>query len=317
MAVLALDLGGTKLASAVFSEDGILLGKWKKELGVRSGDEVGSLIISEINYILTLSAVTIDSVAIAVPGICNNDGTVWVPNIAGWENYPILSVLKKACGDIHVIAECDRSCYILGEAWKGNAMGCRNAVFIAVGTGIGAGILVNGEVVKGHGNIAGATGWMALCRPYSEDYRNCGNFEYFASGSGIAGYTRKLLAENKHYDGVLKQIDIQDITAAEVFEAYEAGDYIATNVINSCVELWGMAAANFISIFNPEKIIFGGGVFGPAVSLLGKIKDEASNWAQPVSMQQVTIEQSALGGDAGLYGAGFLAIQSLHHYHNV
>ena len=69
-----------------------------------------------------------------------------------------------------------------------------------------------------------------------------------------------------------------------------------------------MAVANLVSLFNPEKIILGGGVFGPAIQFIDAIKDEATKWAQPISMKQVSIEQSALGTDAGLYGAGSLAL---------
>ncbi len=70
-----------------------------------------------------------------------------------------------------------------------------------------------------------------------------------------------------------------------------------------------MAVANPVSLFNPGKIILGGGVFGPAIQFISAIKDEATKWAQPISMKQVSIEASALGNDAGLYGAGYLALK--------
>jgi glucokinase len=75
-----------------------------------------------------------------------------------------------------------------------------------------------------------------------------------------------------------------------------------------------MAVANIVSLFNPEKIIFGGGVFGPAVKLIPAIRKEAARWAQPISITLVTFEVSALGGDAGLYGAGYLALKNLHGF---
>ena len=71
-----------------------------------------------------------------------------------------------------------------------------------------------------------------------------------------------------------------------------------------------MAVANLVSLFNPEKIIFGGGVFGPAAQFLGDIYAEARKWAQPISIKQVKLQASKLGGDAGLYGAGCLALQA-------
>ena len=73
-----------------------------------------------------------------------------------------------------------------------------------------------------------------------------------------------------------------------------------------------MAVANLVSLFNPEKIVFGGGVFGPGTQLLGEIYAEAKKWAQPISIKQVRLQASKLGGDAGLYGAGRLALQVAH-----
>jgi glucokinase len=77
------------------------------------------------------------------------------------------------------------------------------------------------------------------------------------------------------------------------------------------VEFWGMAVANLVSLFNPEKIIFGGGVFGPGTQLLGDIYAEAKKWSQPISIKQVEVQASKLGGEAGLYGAGRLALQAV------
>ena len=91
--------------------------------------------------------------------------------------------------------------------------------------------------------------------------------------------------------------------------AYDANDKLAIAVINNAIEYWGMAVANLVSLFNPEKIIFGGGVFGPALKFLDAIYDEAKKWAQPISMQQVKLEGAALGNEAGLYGAAYLALK--------
>jgi glucokinase len=87
---------------------------------------------------------------------------------------------------------------------------------------------------------------------------------------------------------------------------------IARRVLDDAVELWGMAAANLVSLFNPETIVFGGGVFGPAVRFLDRIAAEAKRWAQPIAIRQVRFVASTLGGDAGLYGAGRLALSEQH-----
>jgi glucokinase len=84
---------------------------------------------------------------------------------------------------------------------------------------------------------------------------------------------------------------------------------LAKKVISSCVEFWGMAVANLVSLFNPEKIILGGGVFGPGIKLIPAIRAEASKWAQPVGILQMSLDVSSLEGDAGVYGAGYLALK--------
>ena len=94
-----------------------------------------------------------------------------------------------------------------------------------------------------------------------------------------------------------------------LFAAFDEGDAIAKVVIDEATEFWGMAAANLVSLFNPEKIIFGGGVFGPATQLIDSIALEASRWAQPVAMQSVEFEASQLGNAAALHGAAYLALK--------
>jgi glucokinase len=83
---------------------------------------------------------------------------------------------------------------------------------------------------------------------------------------------------------------------------------MAVAVLDNAIELWGMAAANLVSLFNPEIIVFGGGVFGPAARFLDRIRDEARRWAQPIAIEQVRFVVSTLAGDAGLFGAGRLAM---------
>jgi len=316
MAILGFDLGGTKLASAVFTEDGKLIRKSILPLSKRKGQEVGQLITGTITEIINNSydeGFRINSIGISVPGISHTStGKVWAPNIPGWEDYPLLEEAESVSGNnVPVIIESDRACYIMGEVWQGNAKGCRDAIFLSVGTGIGAGILTNGEVLRGSHDIAGAIGWMALNRPFIDDYVNRGCFEYYTSGEGIAGNARRRIKEDHEYDGFLKNIPSAEITSHDVFSAYEKGDPVAKVVIAQCVEFWGMAVANLISLFNPEKIIMGGGVFGPAVTLIPDIVKEAAKWAQPVSIKQVSIVASALGGDAGVTGAGYIALKKI------
>jgi len=311
MAVLGIDLGGTKLSLGVFEQSGEMVFKQGVALEDRVGAEVGDLIAEEIRKIVNVYR-SLQSIGIAVPGIYHEKtGTVWAPNIPGWSDYPLLNKMEEAV-DIPITIDSDRACYILGEAWMGNAKNCRHAIYLAVGTGIGAGILIDGKVLRGAHDIAGAVGWMALQPPFQKKYVDVGNFEFYASGEGIARCAKEFLGTKKNHTGVLAQKDSSSITSRDVFAAEEQGDEVASEVLQKCIQYWGMAAANLISLFNPEKIIFGGGVFGPAMKFIPAIKEEAEKWAQPISKKQVSIECSALGTDAGLYGAALLALKNSH-----
>jgi len=314
MPVIALDLGGTKLAVAVLDDDGNLLFGETSSLEKRKGTEVGDLIAQQANKFLKKAEqenIRIGSLGICVPGIAHADtGRVWAPNIPAWDDYPLRETLQHELRSkqVDIKIDSDRACYILGEVWRGNARGCRDAIFLSVGTGIGAGILCNNQVLRGAHDIAGAIGWMSLNKPFEKKYISCGCFEYNASGEGIAKVANEWIRSERTKESLLKNRG-DSITAKDVFDAYNKNDELAVSVIHNAIEYWGMATANLVSLFNPEKIIFGGGVFGPALQFLDAIYDEARKWAQPISIGQVQLLGSALGSEAGLYGAGYLALK--------
>jgi glucokinase len=316
MPVIGLDLGGTKLAGAILSDEGTLIERFRRSLDGREGDAVGRLIsdvlIELLEHARTLE-LTIKAVGASVPGIYHpQSGTVWAPNIPGWESYPLRALLTEHAGpQVAVAIDSDRACSILGEAALGAARGCAHAIFLAVGTGIGAGILIDGRILRGTHDIAGAIGWMALDQPFRPEYQACGCLETHASGAGIAKAAQQLLNANPGHDGPLGRIASTNINTQDVFAAFEQGDVLAAQVLDVAVSRWGMAVANLVSLFNPQVIVFGGGVFGPAASLLGRIEGEARRWAQPISIQQVAIRVTSLGPDACLLGTGQLALAAL------
>lgn len=308
MNVIGIDLGGTKAAAAVFSENAGILLKEVRMLDGAGGNEAGAIVAGAAKSLKERYGSPIDAIGVCVPGIVrSHTGTVWAPNIPGWTDFPLKAVIEEAVPGIPVRIESDRTCYILGEELKGAAKGCRNAIYIAVGTGIGAGILTDGRILHGAGDIAGATGWMALQYPYSGDYDECGCFEHYASGNGIGLQARK--AAVAAGDESLWGKAVKDITSHDVFDAYGRKDPIAVKVLGKAVEMWGMGAANLVSIFNPEKVIFGGGVFGPAAMFIDDIYAEALKWGQPIAMRDIRFCVSAVQGEAALVGAAALALR--------
>jgi glucokinase len=307
MAFIGVDLGGTKLAAAAFTAGGELLHRESAPLAGRRGSAVGALVVEQVRKLSGKHS--LEGAGVCIPGLYRaSRGTVWAPNIPEWDDYPLRDELRSAFGDgIGLTIDSDRAAYILGETWRGAAAGARDAIFLAVGTGIGAGILTDGRVLRGHGDVAGAIGWLALDRPYVPRYKNHGCFEDQASGPGLVRIARDLMTADANYRGALRQ-HADALDAGAIFAAHSQGDPIAGKVLDNAIELWGMAAANLVSLFNPEIIVFGGGVFGPAARFLDRIRAEAKRWAQPIAIEHVRFVASMLGGDAGLFGAGRLAM---------
>lgn len=322
-AVIGIDIGGTKVSAALFGADGQIIFREKEQLSGKRGRQVADQVIELARNLMQAaseSSYRVRGIGTCIPGIYHpTRKKVWAPNIPGWYDYPLYDDLLQAVQDtsVSILIESDRSCYILGEVWKGIAQGCKDAIFMAVGTGIGAGILCNGNIITGNSGIAGAIGWMALEPPYREKYKTCGNFEYYASGAGIARSAIEVLERTARHRSRLGKLSADTLSSYDVFAAYEKNDAVAVEVIEKAVLYWGMVVANLVSIFNPEKVIFGGGVFGPAEKFIDRILLESKKWAQPISMDEVSLEVSVLKGDAGLIGAGYLALKSLKNADNV
>ena len=308
---IGIDLGGTKCAGALFTIGGEILSRDSVTVVGLEGIEVGKTVADlalKLMYEAERFQYGIQGLYVSVPGIAYpSTGTVWAPNIPGWQNYPLIADLHKLLGrQFPIGVDNDRACSILGEVWLGAAGGCRDAVFLAVGTGIGAGILSGGKIIRGSGDIAGAIGWMALDTDFRPGYERFGSFEYNASGRGLVRVAMELIRKNQYNSTILNE---KDLDTRIIFKAYHEGDLLAKAVIDHAITYWGKAVANLVSIFDPEVILFGGGVFGPGVTLLDPIYNEAKRWAQPVSIQKVKLLPSKLGQDSALCGAGKMAVE--------
>jgi predicted NBD/HSP70 family sugar kinase len=209
---------------------------------------------------------------------------------------------------VKLVIESDRSAYVAGEAWKGAAAGARDAVFLAVGTGIGAGIISGGRILHGHEDIAGAVGWFGLDPDFKAEYAAMGSFEAEASGNSVARKARERLAKGSPSAMLeLAGGDIEAVTAEVVAAAARRKDALAMEIVAGVVTYLAMGVANIVSLLNPEVVVVGGGLFRAADIFLEPVRREFRRWAQPLAARSVRIEPSALGEDAGLYGCGRLA----------
>lgn len=315
MVYIALDIGGTKVSGALIDAEGNVVFRGKRYLEGRGGVDAASLAADVVRELLSLASAGEGdplSLGVSIPGVVwPGSGRVWAPNIPGWGDFPLGEFLGKAFADysLRVFIESDRTCHLLGEYWKGNARGCPDAVFIAVGTGIGVGMLCGGKIIRGSGGIAGAAGWMALQQDFEEGFSRCGCFEYYGSGLGMALQARERLRHMAPGQSALQAIPVEEVTAADLFRLFDQGDPVATSVVGEAIRYWGRGAANLVSLLNPTKVIWGGGLFGPAARFLEEITAEASRWAQPLAFGTTTFVLSALGQDAALIGAGYLAMK--------
>lgn len=311
---LGIDLGGTKMAGALFTSEGMVSPKKVLYLENNAGHQVVEQIFKLIQSFLDWSSnnnMLINTIGVAVPGIYySTSGRVWAPNIPGWDDFPLFEELSGKLDNMYINIDNDRACYILGESWKGSATGCKHAIFLAVGTGIGTGILIDGQVLRGADDIAGSIGWLAIRDPFLPEYEKHGCFEYHASGPGINRTAKDIYSHNADLYKDLDQLAVEQMTPSDIFKAFNEGNPLAKKVIDQAIRFWGKASANLVSLFNPEILIFGGGVFGPATQFLDEIYMEATKWAQPISIKRVKFEPSKLGSDAGLFGAGFLSLKS-------
>jgi len=307
----AVDVGGTKLSSALFTADGRMSHKIKIPIDRSAPDKpVHQIrdIIERMEREALAEDGAVSAVGVAIPGVVfHGDGLVWAPNIPGWDHLPLGRMLNDLVRP-PVVLDSDRSAYVMGEQWMGAAQNKKDVVFLAVGTGIGAGILVDGRLCRGCQDIAGAVGWFALDTQYREEYARMGCFEAEASGDSVARRAIRLIEAGE--SSILEEItegDFAKITAETVVEAYRKGDPLAKNVLAITARYLAMGIANIISILNPEMVVLGGGLFQSGDLLLESIRKEYKKWAQPLAAQRVRIALSSLGEDAGLFGAGKLA----------
>jgi glucokinase len=287
--VVAVDLGGTKLSVAVVDDTGAVSCRTKVPAAtgnVRSSSEQIARVVQEV---VRASQTEVRAVGLIVPGISfAATGEAWAPNLWGHANVPLRAELEKVL-DIPTTIESDRAGYVTGERWLGVARGLNDVVFLAVGTGIGAGIISGGRLIRGAHDISGAVGWFALNPERRDIYREVGCWEAEAAGPALA---RRIGARS----------------AEEVVAKARAGDAAAKKAVEESALYLGMGMANIVSILNPEMIVLGGGLMQAADLFLGPIRRIVAQWAQPVAAKQVRIEVTQLGEDAGLVGAARLAL---------
>lgn len=308
--VFVVDLGGTKCSAATVDRAGRILRCCTLPVDLTSASgpirQVRQLAVDfagEKNPTRAFAAA-----AISVPGLVRKNGTVWAPNLPGWNRIPLASRLKRSLG-LPVAVESDRNAAILGESWLGAARGKSDAILLMVGTGIGAGILSGGCVIRGAHELSGCAGWMTVTREDVLDARRLGELESLVAGPAIARIARERLLKGEK--SILSRLDAAQITARDLAAAARQHDRLALDIFNRSGKLLGFAVANLVSLFDPEVVVLGGGMAAAADLYLRSLRRAMLERAQPLAAKRVRIVASKLGPKANLLGCARLAWKSL------
>jgi glucokinase len=287
-----VDVGGTKIAAAIVDSTGNAGPKIK--VSTEQHNTASSIAqVAEIAHSVVEQAGVswrdISAIGVAVPGIYYAaTGQVWAPNLPGWDHIPLRDALAGKL-PAPILIDSDRAAYVTGEQWLGAARGLTDVIFLAVGTGIGAGIISGGRLIRGAGDIAGAVGWFALDPRAKEIYKRVGCFEAESAGPALA---------RKSEGG---------LTTEAIIERARHGDKAARQIVDEATQYLAMGVANLVSVLNPQMIVLGGGLMQAGDLFLEPLRREMLQWAQPIAASQVRIELSMLGEDAGMLGAARLA----------
>lgn len=308
--VIGVDLGGTKITTAISDLTGKIIEKTTLATGSHLGEEVVmERIFESISMVLEASQLNADEVraiGIGSPGPLDSEkGTIiTTPNLP-FKNYNVVKPIERKFG-IKTYLDNDANAAAIGEYTFGAGKGTKHMLYVTVSTGVGGGAVLNGRPYRGNTSNALEVGHMTI-EPFSRHQCNCGKFgdlEALASGTAIAKRAKEAVQEGRETS--LKNVDT--ITSYEVHQAYLEGDEVAIEILENAFMYMGIGLANLIVNFDPEVIVIGGGVSKIGDLFFDKIKEEARKRSFDFMFDATRILPAELGQEAGVVGALALAL---------
>jgi glucokinase len=305
-AVLAIDIGGTKLAAGIVEPGGTILAR--AEAPTRAAEGVEAV----LDRIVALGRQLLASGGVPTParaGVCcpgpldRSAGVVLAPpNMPGWDRVPLVDRLQAALG-LPVVLDNDANAAGLGEYAYGAGRGAGSLVYFTVSTGIGGAVILAGQLWRGLGDAAGEFGHITVL----PDGPRCGCgsrgcLEALASGPAIARAARERLSGPE--PSGLRQLP--DFTAADVARLAERGDPVAREVWERAVRFLAQGVAGVVTVLAPERVVLGGGVTEAGEFLFAPLRDEVRRRVRLVPVEKVAILRAALRRDVGILGAAAL-----------
>lgn len=301
--VFGVDVGGTTIKMGFFTVEGELLEKWEIPTRTENNSEnVLPDIAAAIDAKLAEKGISKDEVSgvgFGVPGPVTREGVIQMNANLGWRNKHAAKELGELTG-LPCMGGNDVKTAGLGEMWKGGAAEYKDAVFITIGTGVGAAIIVDGKVILGAKGAAGEVGHIKVDMEEKEAC-GCGGIgcaEQYASAPGIVKMAKKKLAEGDA-PSILRD---KEITAKAVFDAYKEGDKLAEEVVEKFGHYLGYSLAATAAVVDPEAFIIGGGVSKAGDVLVEVVQKYYKQYVWPGCRDKKFV-LAKLGNDAGIYGA--------------
>ena len=306
-----IDVGGTTVKMGLFTTEGELLDKW--EIPTRKEDG-GAYILNDVAASVeaklaekNIAKEDVAGAGIGVPGPTLDTGYVSICVNLGWKDKnpanelsELLSIPVKAGNDANVAA--------LGEMWKGGGEGYLDVVLLTLGTGVGGGIIINGEIAPSHRGVGGELGHITV-NPDEEATCNCGNhgcLEQYASATGVVRIAKKLLAASKEESSLRT---LETVTAKDVFDAAKAGDHLAVEAVEVLGKYLGLVVANVALTVDPDVFVNGGGVSKAGQVLIDVITKYYHKFAKIIGDNKAKVVLAKLGNDAGIYGAARMVLK--------
>ncbi|MDA1474844.1 ROK family glucokinase [Bacillus changyiensis] len=306
--LVGIDLGGTTVKLAFVSACGEVQHKWEiptDKSGETVTTSIAKAIDSKLNEIGKPKQI-LKWIGMGAPGPVDTEtGIVYKTTNMGWENYPLKEHLEAGTG-LPVVIENDANLAALGEMWKGAGDGAKDLILVTLGTGVGGGIIVNGEVVHGKNGAGGEIGHICSIAEGGAPC-NCGRsgcIETIASATGIVRLAEEAIVASDCATSLEKNTSL---TARDIFEAAEQNDPAALKVVEYVTHHLGVVLASLASSLNPSKILIGGGVSKAGEFLRSKVEKSFEKHVFPRAGEAVDIVIASLGNDAGVIGGAWIA----------
>ncbi len=310
---LGVDLGGTSTKLAFINLYGEIIHKWEiptdiSENGVNITTNIAKAIDAKLAE-LDETKSRILGIGMGAPGpVRFQDGSVYEAINLGWHNYPLKDLLEVETS-LPVVIDNDANIAALGEMWKGAGQGAKDLVCITLGTGVGGGVIANGQVLHGKSGAAGEIGHITVVTENGAPC-NCGKtgcLETVASATGIVRLAKEALANTEGPSLLQQKLNTGQLLSSKlVFECAIEEDVLSKKIIEKVSFYLGLALSHIGNLLNPEKIVIGGGVSKAGDLLINPVREIFEKYAFKRVLQSTKILPATLGNDAGVIGAAWL-----------